>query len=80
MAIQAGDIEVIADKRVAGRIVIEFDIDPVARRVAITTFGTEEVLMHIVVFMTANAALWRVAKFDVGLMAGLTLGRGMIAK
>lgn len=80
MAVATGRLLVLADQRVAGRIVIEFDLEPVAGRMAIAALCAQFSRMRIVVLMTREAVARRIAMPLLGLMTILALIVRMFAE
>jgi hypothetical protein len=71
MAIEAGGLQVFADQRISGRIMIEFDVLPFHRRVTIATRRAQRPAVRIVFFVTRVAIVRRVA---VLLVSGVARG------
>lgn len=63
MAIQTSDFLVLAEQRVIGRVVVEFDLLPISRRMAVSTCLTKVALVHIIVTVAINAQTGRLAEF-----------------
>lgn len=61
MAVQASGLQVFANQRITGRIMIEFDVLPLHRRMTIATHFAKRSAMRIVFFVTRVAIAGRVA-------------------
>ncbi len=80
VAVETLRFAVTADKRVAGRIVIEFDLLPTVRVVAVAAFFAEETLMRVFRCMTGKTVGRGVSVFLIGLVTASARRRCMSAE
>jgi len=66
-------IQMLADQRKAGRVMIIFNVEPAGWRMAIAALGSQVVLMHVIGLMTAVAVLRRFPIFYVRFVALIAL-------
>lgn len=79
MAIQAGDLPVLAEQRVAGSVVIEFDLLPIGGRMAVRTGFTKIAFVHVIVSVAIKALVRCFPKFLTAVMTARTFHVGMLS-
>lgn len=79
MAIEATRIKMLANERVTGRVMVEFDIQPACRRMAVATFCAHRVVMNIIGLVAVVAPCLGIAKLRLGLVTSFTRGFGVPA-
>lgn len=65
VTVEARCLQMLAEQRVVGRVVIEFDLEPARCAVAVRAFGAHEFAMNIVLFMTGQTVAWRIPELLV---------------
>ena len=69
MTVETGGLFVLADQTEAGCVMIEFDFDPIDRRMTVRARGTHRLTVYIVVFVAGNTIRWRFAMLLPGVVA-----------
>lgn len=79
VAVRTVVLKMLAEQRVAGRIVVELNLQPVIRIVAIGTGVAEEILMHVIFDVTVNTCIGSVAVFHIRRMAFAAVSLAVLA-
>ena len=72
--------QVLAEQRVTRGVVIELDLKPVIRVVAISAGIAKKILMHVVFEVAIYAGIRSIAVLHIGRMASAAVGIAMFAK
>lgn len=79
MTVRTGRLDMFAEQRPAGGLVIELGRQPVDRAVTISARFTEKALVNVVLAMTVDTLVRCIAVLVAGLMTAVTISFGVLA-